>query len=110
MEKFYQNGKEVPSIEGVVEKAQGGSTTSRINFHSLELKIDTFDAPVVVPGAYTLRIDAGEKIRLYSYLGFKNTSDACGGYITIDALEILGEDNKTLFRYVSSDRNNPKFK
>ena len=105
MEKFYKNGKEVPSTEGIVEKAEGSAP--HIGFlkdgqYTLELKIDTFKAPVIVPTAHNLRIDVGERVRLYSSVGFDSPRNGCGGLIAIDALEILGEGNRVLFRYISS--------
>lgn len=101
---FLEKGYEaVPFKEGVVESSEGNAKHHwRYGQFSLELKIDSFEAPVVVPTAFNLRIDVGEKVRLYASQGFKSKCNGCGGPIEIDGLEILGENDKVLFRYISS--------
>lgn len=94
--------KEVPSKEGIVENSQGNAFHHwRYGQFSLELKIDSFEAPVIVRNACNLRIDVGEKVRLYSKHDFNSPCTGCGGPVEIDALEILGENDKVLFRYIS---------
>ncbi|MDI6738379.1 MAG: hypothetical protein QME12_07765 [Nanoarchaeota archaeon] len=100
MENKYEA---VPFTEGIVESSEGSVLHHwRYGQFSLELKIDSFEAPVVVPTAFNLRIDVGEKVRLYASQGFKRKCTGCGGPIEIDGLEVLGENGKVLFRYISS--------
>lgn len=104
MKKFYINDKEIPSIEGIVERATGYAQGHRSGQYLLELQINTFQAPVIIPAmTHALRINAGEKVRLYSRLGFDRPRNGCGGLIGINALEILGEDGNVLFSYVGEE-------
>ena len=100
--KAYGDNKEVASLVGIVENAVG-YVREPINDsqYVLELKLDSFDAKVLVPMAHSLRIDKGEKVRVYSTFGFDRLRDGCGGLIDIAALEILDDNDKISYRFVA---------
>jgi hypothetical protein len=101
MKQFYLENKQIPALEGVVEEATGYFNSSQLGQFSLELKLDTFKKPVIVAAAYNLRIDKGEKVRVYSRLGFDRPVNACGGLISIDALQVM-DGEEVLFQYIGN--------
>lgn len=95
MAKFYFDDEEVPSLEGTVENAIGKPYAEL-----LELKVDTFGGPVFISMAHGLRLNKGERVRLYSCLGFDHLCNEWGGPIQLSALEILNERGESLYQYM----------
>lgn len=92
----------IPALEGVVEEATGYFNESNRGQFILELKLNTFERPVVVPTANNLRIDKGEKVRVYSRLGFDRPVSGCGDLISINALQVMRE-GEAIFQYVGHE-------
>ncbi len=104
MKNFYLKNEQVAALDGVVEEATGYASNSpfQVGQYSLELKLDTFERPVVIPAAYNLRINKGEKVRVYSRLGFDRPVDGCGGLIKINALQVMKE-GEVVFQYIGAE-------
>ena len=104
IKKSYGNKVEaLISREGTIEYAIGHFNHPSNGQFSLELKIDSFKAPVIVPGASALRVDRGERTRLYSHLGFDRTCTGCGDLITIQVMEMLDSNGDVLHTYISDE-------
>lgn len=102
MKSFYMGNEQVRALDGVVEEATAYKSKLGCGEYLLELKLDSFEKPVIVPMALHLRIDKGEKVRVYSRLGFDRPVNSCGGLISVDALQVMrGEE--VIFQYVGID-------
>jgi len=98
MQKLFFEGKEVPSIEGVVQFVSAQNYRVRDQgLHLLIIQIDTFNRGELCIHNGDYRIDRGEKVRLYSKEGFQETQDD-GNNFYIHGVQILDEQGEVKFQ------------